>query len=114
MLDFRIGGNLMIYDKLYDDDGQLFSNRKVAFLTIENDGSIKTVTTGQPLTVNRTGFVYIVDEIVIENIDKFEVIKGNLKLRDGEALEEPFKSEKELQREALLKQLAELDSQPAE
>ena len=42
------------------------------------------------------------------------MIKGNLKLRDGEALEEPFKSEKELQREALLKQLAELDSQPAE
>ena len=104
----------MIYDSLFDDYGDEVIGRKIIFLTAEDDGNISSMTCGFPLIVNRTGFVYVVDEVVVNNIYKFEVINGNLRLREGETLDEPVKSEKELQREALLKQLAELDSQPTE
>ena len=105
---------ILIYKNLYDDDGNEVPGRKILFVAAEYDGTITSTTSSQSLAVNRTGFVYVVDEIVLDNIDKFEVINGNLRLRKGEVLEEVVKSEKELQREALLKQLAELDSQPSE
>ena len=104
----------MIYNSLFDSEGNEVTSRKLIFITTEDDGTITSTTSSQSLAVNRTGFVYVVDEIVLDNIDKFEVINGNLRLRKGEVLEEVAKSEKELQREALLKQLAELDSQPTE
>ena len=104
----------MIYNSLFDSDGNEVTSRKLIFITTEDDGTITSTTSSQSLAVNRTGFVYVVDENVLNNIDKFEVINGNLQLRKGEVLEEVAKSEKELQREALLKQLAELDSQPSE
>ena len=104
----------MIYKNLYDDDGNEVPGRKILFVAAEYDGTITSTTSSQSLAVNRTGFVYVVDEIVLDNIDKFEVINGNLRLRKGEVLEEVVKSEKELQREALLKQLAELESEPSE
>ena len=104
----------MIYKSLFDSDGNEVTSRKLIFITTEDDGTITSTTSSQSLAVNRTGFVYVVDEIVLDNIDKFEVINGSLRLRKGEVLEEVVKSEKELQREALLKQLAELDSQSSE
>lgn len=100
----------MIYKNLYDDEGNEVTSRKLVFITTEDDGAITSTTSSQSLAVNRTGFVYVVDENVLNNIDKFEVINGNLRLRKGEVLEEVVKSEKELQRETLLKQLAELES----
>ena len=105
---------ILIYKNLYDDDGNEVSGRKILFVAAEDDGTITSSTSSQSLAVNRTGFVYVVDENVLNNIDKFEVINGNLQLRKGEVLEEVVKSEKELQREALLKQLAELESEPSE
>ena len=105
---------ILIYKNLYDDDGNEVPGRKILFVAAEYDGTITSSTSSHSLAVNQTGFVYIVDDTVLNNIDKFEVINGNLQLRKGETLEKVVKSEKELQREALLKQLAELDSQPAE
>ena len=105
----------MVYKSLFDYDGNEVTSRKLIFITTEDDGTITSTTSSQSLAVNRTGFVYVVDEIVLDNIDKFEVINGNLRLRKGEVLEEVVKTEKELQREALLKQLAELESdEPSE
>ena len=104
----------MIYKSLFDSDGNEVTSRKLIFITTEDDGTITSTTSSQSLAVNRTGFVYVVDENVLNNIDKFEVINGGLQLRKGETLEKVVKSDKELQREALLKQLAELDSQPSE
>ena len=104
----------MIYKSLFDSEGNEVTSRKLIFITTEDDGTITSTTSSQSLAVNRTGFVYVVDENVLNNIDKFEVINGNLQLRKGETIEKVVKSEKELQREALLKQLAELESEPAE
>jgi len=105
----------LVYKSLFDYDGNEVTSRKLIFITTEDDGTITSTTSSQSLAVNRTGFVYVVDEIVLDNIDKFEVINGNLRLRKGEVLEEVVKTEKELQREALLKQLAELESdEPSE
>ena len=58
--------------------------------------------------------MFIVDDWLIDQLDKVQFIDGELSVKDGEELIPPVKTEKEIQREALLKQLAELDSQPAE
>ena len=54
------------------------------------------------------------DDWIIPQLEKILFVNGELKVKDGEEIIPPVKTEKELQREALLKQLAELDSQPAE
>ena len=90
-------------------------NRRIAFITVNEVGTIlsSTVSKGAVLT-DRTGHTLIVDDYVADQITKFIFIDGELILNDGEELIVPVKTEKELQREALLKQLAELDSQPTE
>ena len=100
----------MIYKSLFDDAGNEVTSRKLIFVTTEDDGTITSTTSSQSLAVNRAGFVYVVDEVVLNNIDKFEVINGNLQLRDGEILEEPVKTEKERMIEEMERQLAALKS----
>lgn len=58
--------------------------------------------------------MFIVDEWLIPQLEKVQFNEGVLSVKAGEELIPPVKTEKELQREALLKQLAELDSQPTE
>lgn len=101
----------MIYKNMYDDEGNEVTSRKLVFITTEDDGTINSTTSSQSLAVNRTGFVYVVDEVVLNNIDKFEVINGNLQLRDGETLEEPVKSDLEIEEEELLRRIAEIQAQ---
>ena len=69
---------------------------------------------GPTVVPERSGILFIVDDWLIEQLDKVKFIDGVLSVKDGEEIIPPVKTERELQREALLKQLAELDSQPSE
>ena len=100
----------MIYKSLFDDEGNEVTNRQIIFITASDDGEIESMTTGKPLAVNKTGYVYVVDDVVVKNIDKFYVNNGKLELIDGEEFEAPVKSELQLEEEALLKRLAELQA----
>ena len=105
--------------ELYDDirlpDGSIASGRTKLFIkeTLD-DGTISNCQTGSLLIPDGAGTILIVDDWLIDQLDKVQFIDGVLSVKDGEELIPPVKSEKELQREALLKQLAELDSQPTE
>lgn len=105
--------------ELYDDvrlpDGSMANGRTKLFIkeTLD-DGTISNCQTGSLLLPDGAGTIFIVDNWLIDQLDKVQFIDGVLSVKDGEELIPPVKTEKELQREALLKQLAELDSQPAE
>ena len=94
---------ILIYKNLYDDDGNEVPGRKILFVAAEYDGTITSSTSSHSLAVNQTGFVYIVDDTVLNNIDKFEVINGNLQLRKGETLEKVVKSEKRITTRSIIK-----------
>ena len=104
-----------VYEDLRDRSGNFISGRTKIFLKNSNsDGEIKEYLSGVACVPEGSGIMFIVDDWLIDQLDKVQFIDGVLSVKDGEELIPPVKSEKELQREALLKQLAELDSQPAE
>ncbi|WP_271401433.1 hypothetical protein [Salinicoccus roseus] len=95
----------MIYDKI---DGH--ANRRVVFITLDKDGEVFSSTVSEnPIMTDKTGFTFIVDDYVAEQISKFKVINGGLELIEGEELIEPEKTAEEIEREQLLTRLAELD-----
>ena len=55
--------------------------------------------------------MFIVDDWIIPQLDKMEFIDGTLSVKDGEELMPPAKTEKELQIEAIERQLAALKAE---
>ena len=104
-----------VYEDLRDRTGNLISGRTKLFLKNSNPhGDIEEHLSGVACVPEGNGTMFIVDDWLIDQLDKIQFVDGTLKVKEGEELIPPVKSEKELQREALLKQLAELDSQPTE
>lgn len=104
-----------VYEDLRDRTGNLISGRTKLFLKSSNlDGEIEEYLSGVACVPEGNGIMFIVDDWLIEQLDKIQFIDGVLSVKDGEEIIPPVKTERELQREELLKQLAELDSQPSE
>ena len=106
---------ISIYSTNKDDEGNIISDRTILFIReFDDEGNIQTFQSGNFFTPDTNGVLLVVDSFIIDQIDKLIYKDGTLSVKQGEEIIEPKKSEKELRREALLKQLAELDSQPAE
>ena len=104
-----------IYDKLRDEHGELVNGITKLFIkTVDSDGSISEFNHGIAFVTEENGTQFIVDDWLVGQIDKLQFVGGSLSVKKGESLDPPAKTDRELQREALLKQLAELDSQPTE
>ena len=104
-----------IYSTNKDNEGNIISDRTILFIMeFDDEGNIQTFQSGNFFTPDTNGILLVVDSFIIEQIDKLIYKDGTLSVKQGMEVIEPKKSQKELQREALLKQLAELDSQPAE
>lgn len=104
-----------IYDSIKDEYGNVIDGvTKLFIVSTKPDNTVGKFISGIACVPEGNGTMFIVDEWLIPQIDKVQFKDGALSVKDGEELIPPVKSEKELQREALLKQLAELDSQPAE
>ena len=104
-----------VYEDLRDRTGNLIRGRTKLFLKNSDlDGDIEEYLSGVACVPEGNGIMFIVDDWLIDQLDKIQFVEGTLKVKEGEELIPPVKTEKELQREALLKQLAELDSQPSE
>ena len=103
------------YSTIKDRDGNIIPERTILFIRqTDDDGNIINFQSGNFFTPETNGVLLVVDSFIIEQIDKLIYKDGVLSVKQGMEIIEPKKSQKELQREALLKQLAELDSQPAE
>lgn len=104
-----------VYRSIYDENLNVVQGRTKLFIKeVLEDGSIGNHDYGIAVSTSETGTMFIIDDWVIEQRKKLLFKDGVLSVKDGEELIPPVKTERELQREALLKQLAELDSQPSE
>lgn len=104
-----------VYKNLRTVSGVMISGITKLFIQdVDDEGNIIGSKSGTLLTPEGSGTMFIVDDWLIPQLDKVRFIDGVLSVKDGEELIPPVKTEKELQREALLKQLAELESQPSE
>ena len=104
-----------IYQDFRDENGVRINGRTKLFIkeTLE-DGSIDRYNSGIAFVTEENGTQFIVDDWLIDQLDKVVFKDGTLKVKEGEELVEPVKSEKELQREELLRQLALLDADTEE
>ena len=104
-----------IYDNIKDENGIDDPKRVRLFITkVEDDGTIKEFLSGNSAVPMTNGTLFIVDDWLIDQIDKVIFKDGTLQVKEGEQLDEPVKSEKEKQREELLRQLALLDADTEE
>ena len=102
-----------IYNSLRDENDVLLPNRTILFIRkdeIEENGEFELYSYGLGVSLDGSGYSFIVDDWLIDQLDKVVFKDGTLKVKDGEQLDEPVKSEKEKQREELLRQLALLDA----
>lgn len=102
-----------IYNSLRDENDTLLPNRTILFIRkdeIEENGEFELYSYGLGVSLDGSGYSFIVDDWLIDQLDKVVFKDGTLKVKDGEQLDEPVKSEKEKQREELLRQLALLDA----
>ena len=104
-----------IYDELRSGNGDLISGRNKLFVKSTNeDGSLREYMSGVSCVPEENGTMFIVDDWLIDQLDKVVFQDGALQVKEGEKLDEPVKSEKEKQREELLRQLALLDADTEE
>ena len=104
-----------IYNSLRDEYGNLIDGRTKLFIkSTKDDGTINEYIRGLAFTPEGNGTMFIVDEWLIDQLDKVVFKEGTLQVKEGEQLDEPVKSEKEKQREELLRQLALLDADTEE
>lgn len=104
-----------IYDNIKDENGIDDPKRVRLFITkVKDDGTINEFLSGNSAVPMTNGTMFIVDDWLIDQLDKVIFKDGTLQVKEGEQLDEPVKSEKELQREELLRQLALLDADSEE
>ena len=104
-----------IYKSIRDENSGIVPGRTKLFIVNTNEfGEIILSEHGTKLTPEGTGTMFIVDDWLIPQLDKVQFIDGVLSVKEGELLDEPVKSEKEKQREELLRQLALLDADTEE
>ena len=104
-----------IYENIRDEKGGIVPGRTKLFIVDTNEfGDINLSEHGTKLTPEGTGTMFIVDDWLIPQLDKVRFKDGVLSVKDGEELIPPVKSEKEKQREELLRQLALLDADTEE
>lgn len=106
-----------IYNSLRDENDVLLPNRTILFIRkdeIDENGEFELYSYGLGVSLDGSGYSFIVDSWLIDQLDKVVFKDGTLQVKEGEKLDEPVKSEKEKQREELLRQLALLDADTEE
>jgi len=106
-----------IYNNLRDENDALVPNRTILFIRkdeINENGEFELYSYGLGVSLDGSGYSFIVDDWLIDQLDKVIFKDGTLKVKEGEELVEPVKTEKEKQREELLRQLALLDADTEE
>lgn len=105
-----------IYENIRDQSRNIVSGRTKLFIEdADADGNIINFLHGTSVVPDTSGSLFIVDDWLISQIEKVEFIDGELSIKDGESLDVPVKSDKELEIESLRRQIEELEnSGPAE
>ena len=104
-----------IYSNFRDSEGNNIKGRVKLFIRQTDEvGNIELFQSGIMVSPEENGTMFIVDDWLIPQIDKVQFKDGTLLVKDGEELIPPAKTEKELQIEAIERQLAALKAKPDE
>lgn len=104
-----------IYETIYDDNLNIIPGRTKLFIKDSlEDGTIGKHDYGISVTPEQSGTMFIVDDWLISQREKLLFINGELLVKDGEELIPPVKSQRQLQIEAIERQLAALKAEPDE
>ena len=99
------------YDNNIDEYGNLITNRTKLFIRkVNEENEIEESFSGTRYVPEGAGTLFIVDDWIIPQLDKILFVNGELKVKDGEEIVPPVKTERQLQIEKLQRQLAELES----
>ena len=98
-----------LYDSMLNEWGSQVNGRtKLFIISVDSDGSLGNYLHGTACVPESTGTMFIVDEWLIDQLDKVVFKDGTLQVKEGEQLDEPVKTVLEREEEELLKRLAEL------
>lgn len=102
-----------VYDSIRDGNGIIVKGRSKLFvIKTDEDGDLTEYNAGTAVVPEDSGTLFIVDQWIIDQVEKLQLIEGMLSVKDGEALDTPRRSKKELERERLMAQIAALDAEP--
>ncbi|AQL56410.1 hypothetical protein [Abyssicoccus albus] len=100
-----------IFDRLHDVEGKRIEGRTKLFVKeTDTEGNILEFGAGIGLVPTETGTLFIIDDYVVDQVDKLKMVDGQLIIKDGMSIDVPEKTEEQLEIEALEKRLAELKS----
>ena len=103
------------YETIKDENDNSINNlTKLFIIETDEQGEILRSRDGASIIPVESGAMFIVDDWLIPQLNKVIFKDGRLQVKEGEQLDEPVKSEKEKQREELLRQLALLDADTEE
>ena len=104
-----------IYNNIRDENDVFIKGRTFLFISnndIDEQGNINTPTFGLGFSPETSGNLFIVDEWLIEQLDKVQFKDGTLSVKEGMEVELPVKTEKEKIIEEMERQLAALKAEP--
>ena len=100
---------MKIYESIFNEKNELIEGRtKLFIIRTDENGNIISSLDGASLIPSESGTMCIVDDWLIDQLDKVIFKDGTLQVKDGETLDEPVKTALEREEEELLKRLAEL------
>ena len=98
-----------IYDNIKNENGIDDPKRVRLFITkVGYNGELNEFMSGNSVVPMTNGTLFIVDNWLIDQLDKVVFKDGTLQVKEGEQLDEPVKTVLEREEEELLKRLAEL------
>lgn len=100
---------IRLYESIYDGNRDFIDGRSKLFINkVDGDGNIVKFGGGIGYVPIEPGTLLIVDDYLIEQVDKLKFINNQLEVKEGMTIDVPQLSETEIKRQELLKQLAEL------
>ena len=104
-----------IYSSFRDSEGNNIKGRVKLFIRQTDEvGNIELFQSGIMVSPEENGTMFIVDDWLIDQLDKVQFKEGALSVKDGEELIPPVKTDKERMIEEMERQLAALKAEPDE
>lgn len=101
-----------VYLSILNDEGKQVKGRTKLFIKTQENGNIEEYISGIACVPEGSGTMFIVDDWLIDQLDKVVFVDGALYVKEGAEPKAPIKSEKQLRIEELQREMAELQAMP--
>lgn len=98
-----------VYQNLRDEQGRLIEGRTKLFIQhADDEGNILEYVYGIAIVPETTGAMFIVDDFIVYQLDRLQLLDGQLIEKDGMTVQKPIKTADELRIEELEREMMEL------